>query len=54
MKANTEVTRFPWYREPLVRQTCEVCGKPSPWCAEIGATVLWLIEHEARCWAARR
>ncbi|MGH7611107.1 MAG: hypothetical protein ACREN4_03730, partial [Candidatus Dormibacteria bacterium] len=47
-EAHTEVTRFPWYTVPLVRERCGDCRKWSPWCDDSAAVVLWKIEHECR------
>ncbi len=53
MDSHTEVTRFPWYRWPLVRERCRECGHWSPWCGEQAAVVFWKIEHLDQCGGPR-
>ena len=46
MKANREVTRPPWYDNPLVQMTCRHCGKRSGWCDSEAILIAWEIMHD--------
>lgn len=45
-RGSVEVQKVDWYTVPLVRTSCNRCGRKGPWSGDLGALIFFQVMHE--------